>query len=41
MPDLAEGLISACMEHYNETYTITRNVIEVDNSYVVFIIEKE
>jgi len=41
MPDLAEGLIAACMDHYQENYTITRNLINEDASHVEFIIEKE
>ncbi len=41
MPDLAEGLIEATLKHFNEKYTITRNVIKEDNSCVAFIIERE
>jgi len=40
MPDLAEGLIAATMENFNEDCTITTNIIEPDASWVEFIIEK-
>ena len=41
MPDLAEGLITASMDHYNESYTINRETINEDNSWVNFIIKKD
>ena len=41
MPDLAEGLIEATMKHFEETFTITREVIKEDNSCVAFYIERQ
>ncbi len=40
MPDLAEGLITASMEFYNENHTITKEVVNDDQSWVNFIIKK-
>ncbi|APD07893.1 hypothetical protein UJ101_02393 [Flavobacteriaceae bacterium UJ101] len=41
MPDLAEGLIAAAMDHYNEKYLITKEIINEDLSWVNFIIKKQ
>jgi len=41
MPDLAEGLMEATLEHFNETFTINRTVIKEDNSCVEFLITRE
>ncbi len=41
MPDLAEGLIKASMDHYQEDCSITREVVRDDLSWVNFIIKKK
>jgi len=41
MPDLAEGLITAGMSHFNEEHTITREYMNEDGSWVNFIINKK
>ncbi len=41
MPDLAEGLISSTMNHFNEKFSIAREYVQEDGSWVNFIIKKE
>ena len=41
LPDLAEGLITAAMSHFNEKHTIEQEFIEKDGSWVHFIITRE
>jgi hypothetical protein len=41
MPDLAEGMISSTMTHFNEPFTIRREYIEEDGGWVNFYIKKQ
>lgn len=41
MPDLAEGLITSAMNHFNEEHQIERELISEDGSFVNFIITKK
>lgn len=40
LSDLAEGLISGCLEHFNEDATIKKEYVETDGSVVLFSIMK-
>ena len=41
MPDLAEGLITAAMTHFDEEHEIERELINEDGSFVNFIISRK
>ncbi len=41
MPDLAEGLMEATLEYFNEDYSISRTALKEDNSCVEFLIVRK
>ncbi len=40
LSDLAEGLITGCLEYFNEKATIKKEIVEQDGSVVLFTIVK-
>lgn len=41
MPDLAEGLMEATLEYFNEDFSISRTALKEDNSSVEFLIVRK